>query len=67
MLQLALELDFPEKPLCMGRSQKLLFEDLYCHVPIVPMIPGKIDDRHPTPADLPLDGVVVPEGFLDLS
>ncbi len=62
MLQVGSDLNFPQKPLGAEGSGEIRPEDLHRDLAMVLQVLSEVDRRHPTAANLPLNGVTVGEG-----
>src|SRR3954466_11826684 len=62
MLQVGRHLDFPKKSVGAERCSQLGPKHLDGDRPVMPTIPGQVDRRHATLADLALDGIPPLEG-----
>ena len=55
------DLDFTQKTICANGAGQLRPKNLYRDVSVVLQIPGQIDRRHPSAAELTLERVAIRE------
>ena len=66
VLQLGRELDLPSEPLDVDASGEIRRQHLHHHLPLERHLLGHKHPRHPTTAELPLEGVGAAECALEL-
>ncbi len=57
--------DLLQEPLRPEDRGELLTQHFHRHLAVVPDVVGEVDGRHPTPADLTLDGIAASEGGVE--